>query len=76
MYKLKNIKMLGNEHGQLSPNCIYANLVDQEGYIVISATLEHVLCAIRDRDLKVENVQVKKEFKRGKMCSEITVIRL
>lgn len=70
-YYLQNIRMAGNEHGQLAPNTIYAELVQGDGTLVISATLEHILCAIRDRSLIVDRVTVQYEYKRGSLCSEV-----
>ena len=37
-------------------NIIYASLFDDDGNRVISATLDYVLKAIRERDYKVEGV--------------------
>lgn len=55
--KLKNIHLSGNEHGQLRANTIYAELWDEEG-MCISATLEYILVAIRDRKFQVDGVNV------------------
>ncbi len=60
MFRLKNVHMLGNEHGQLAENTIYAELYDEEDKIVISATLSFILGAIKDRGYKVEGITVKK----------------
>ena len=58
MYKLTNVRMLGNEHGGLAPDTIYAELFDEEGKIVIGATLPYILRAIRDRSYQVDGVTV------------------
>jgi hypothetical protein len=56
--KLKNIHLAGNEHRQLAADVIYAELHDDTG-LVISATLDYILAAIRDRKYQVDNVTVK-----------------
>ena len=63
--------MAGNEHGQLRANAIYAELVNDDGEAVMSATLEHVLSAIRDRNYTVEGVTVRKSTQRCVECSEV-----
>lgn len=73
IYKLKNIRLEGNEHGQLRENVIYAELTDENDNVVISATLEHILCAIRDRRLPTREVSVGWSEKRGAMCSTVVV---
>lgn len=73
MFRLQKIKMAGNEHGQLRANTIYAELVDSDGRLEISATLEHILSAIRDSDLPVEGVTIHKSVQRGAYCSEVTL---
>ena len=70
-YKLQNVRMCGNEHGQLRKNLLYAELVDSNGDVSIMATLDYILAAIRDRGLIVEGVTVHTEEQRGEMCSEI-----
>lgn len=74
IYKLSNVHMSGNEHGQLKADVIYANLVriEDEG-IEISATLEHILQAIRDRDLAVYGVSVTKKVMRNAHCTIVTI---
>ena len=67
--------MAGNEHGQLRPNTIYAELVHSDGKVAIMATLEYILAAIRNRDLAVEGVSVKKYMSRGSYCSEVFLDR-
>jgi len=71
IYHLQNIRMDGNEHGQLRPNTIYAELVHNDGTLIISATLEHILASIRDRDLAVEGVTVQSSVQRGTKCSTV-----
>jgi len=56
--KIVDIYLLGNEHGQRDPNVIYAKLVDDDGGLLIAATLDYILTAIRDRNLKVDGVNV------------------
>lgn len=73
IYKLQKIRMSGNEHGQLRANTIYAELVNDEGKLEISATLEHILSTIRDNDLAVDGITVRKNVQRGVHCSEITL---
>jgi hypothetical protein len=62
--------MWGNEETGLRPNTIYAELVNNDGSLLISATLEHILVSIRDRDLVVEGVKVDKSNPR---CSVVTM---
>jgi len=71
MYKLRNVRMLGNEHGQLRANTIYAELIDQDSRLVVSNTLDHVLGVIRDNSIDVEGVTVAREMQRGAMCSRV-----
>ena len=73
IYKLQKIRMSGNEHGQLRADTIYAELVDCDGKLKISATLEYILGVIRDRNFPVEGVTVFKNVQRGSYCSEITL---
>ena len=63
--RLINIKLSGNERTGLRKDTIYATLEDNDGSILISATLEYVLAAIRDRNLEVEGVTVNKHAARG-----------
>lgn len=72
-YRLQNIMLCCNEHGQLKADCIYAELVDENGKIVISATLQYVLAAIRDRKLEVEGVKVEHKEYRGAFNSEVSI---
>jgi len=58
LYKLTNVRMLGNEHGGLAPDTIYAELREEDGTIVIGATLPYILKAIRDRHYQVDGVTV------------------
>ncbi len=73
IYKLQKIRMSGNEHGRLRANTIYAELVDSDGKLAISATLEHILSIIRDQSLAVEGVSVHRNVQRGEYCSEVTL---
>lgn len=59
--QLVNIEMQGNEHGNLHSNTIYAQLLDDDGSLLISATLEYILAAIRDRNLTVNGVTVSRD---------------
>ncbi len=70
-YKIINIRMKGNEHGQLRANTIYAELIACDNKLEISATLEYILDEIRRRDLPVEGITIKKNLQRGIYCSEI-----
>lgn len=56
--RITNIHLAGNEDGHLKPDVIYAELVRDDGSIAISATLEWILTAIRDRGYEVEGVAV------------------
>lgn len=71
MYKITNIAMSGNEHGQLRADTIYAKLVDYQGEMVISATLEYILSEIRNREYEVDGVNVEWTKQRGVMCSDV-----
>jgi len=71
IYHLQKIKMSGNEHGQLRANTIYAELVHENGDLAISATLEYILCSIRDKDLAVDGITIKLNVQRGAKCSEV-----
>ena len=73
IYSLKKIRMSGNEHGQLRKNTIYATLVDSDGKLVISATLEFILADIRDRGLPTEGITVHRNVQRGASCSEVSM---
>ena len=73
IYKLQKIRMSGNEHGQLQANTIYAELVNDEGKLEISATLEHILSTIRDNNLAVDKITVHTNVQRGVHCSEVTL---
>ena len=73
IYYLRNIAMKGNEHGQLRPDTIYAELIHADGTLAISATLEYILSSIRDLDLAVEGVTVLKNVQRGTKCSEVVL---
>ena len=58
-YRIARLRMCGNEGNGLRPDCIYCALVEIEsGHEVISATLDYVLAAIRDRGYVVEGVTV------------------
>ena len=74
LYKLENIHMKGNEHGQLRANTVYAELRDENGGLVISATLEYILCSIRDKKLNTEGVSVEWSEKRGTRCSTVSLL--
>lgn len=69
--RLRNIHMAGNEHGQLAKDTIYAALVDDEGNVVISATLQYILVAIRERGYQVQGVTIEYKQERGAMCSNV-----
>jgi len=71
IYHLQKVRMSGNEHGQLRANTIYAELIHDDGTLAISATLEHILSSIRDRDLAVKGVTVQSNVQRGTKCSEV-----
>jgi len=73
IYKLQKIRMSGNEHGKLKANTIYAELIDSDKKLIISATLEHILCVIRDKNLAVEGVTVYKKVQRGFHCSSVAL---
>jgi len=73
IYYLRNIAMKGNEHDQLRPDTIYAELIHTDGTLAISATLEYILSSIRDLDLAVEGVTVLKNVQRGTKCSEVVL---
>ena len=75
MYYICNIHLEGNEHGQLRRDTIYAELREEDGGLAISATLEHILAAIRDRGLDTEGVAVEFYDKRGARCSTVKIIR-
>ena len=72
-YYLRNIHLSGNEHGQLKRDVIYASLYDDEGNIIISATLKYILCQIRDLDLNVYGVTAERRLIRGKECSFVSL---
>lgn len=65
--------MKGNEHGQLAKDVIYAELRDENDELVISATLQHVLAAIRDRQLETDGVTVTTKVERGTTCSTVAL---
>jgi hypothetical protein len=76
--KLKNICLSGNEHGQLKPDVIYADLYNDVGELVISSTLDYILAAIRERKYQVEGVSVKwfkskRPGSKGVKCSEVSL---
>jgi hypothetical protein len=73
IYYLRKIKLCGNEHGQLRPNTIYAELIDSDDRLIISATLEYILKAIRDRNLSVYGISVIRDVQRGVACSEVLI---
>lgn len=73
-FKIVDIVMKGNEHGELRPNTIYAKLVDSKGNLHISATLEYILTVIRDRNLKVKNVVVEYKEILGVKCSKVNLL--
>jgi len=73
IYRLKDIEMHGNEHGQLRKDTIYATLVDAKGVIVISATLEYILAAIRDHNYSVEGVTITFKNARSANCSTVSI---
>jgi|GEM_PF-3535534 len=73
IYRLEKIEMSGNEHGQLRANTIYAKLVHEDGTLAISATLEHILCSIRDMNFTVEGVTVQTNMERGVKCSTVVL---
>lgn len=72
-YKLRNIRLEGNEHGKLKKDTIYAELVDENDQLIISATLDHILCSIRNRGLNVRGVSVEWAEKRGAKCSTVAI---
>lgn len=73
-YVITRLYMDDNRHSGLRPNTIYCELREKgTGLLEISATLEHVLAAIRDRELAVDGVTVARlDSKRGPH----TVVRL
>lgn len=71
--KLTKIQLAGNEHGRLKANVIYAELQDDNGHTLISATLEYILVAIRERGFNVEGVTVDWEDAQGTKCSTVTL---
>jgi len=73
IYRLQKIEMAGHEHGQLRPDTIYAELRHADGSLAISATLEHILASIRDNNLAVEGVTVRREVLRGVFCSFVSI---
>lgn len=72
-YHIQNIVLKGNEHGKLKPDVIYAELVNENGETEMSATLDYILAAIRDRNLEVEGVTVNWREYRGAKNSEISL---
>jgi hypothetical protein len=60
MYRIVDIELASNEHGQLRKDVLYAQLIDEQGNTVVSATLDYILAAIRDRNLQVDGVTVKR----------------
>lgn len=72
-YRIQNIILRGNEHGKLRSDTIYAELVNESGETEISATLEYILAAIRDRNLEVEGVTVNWREYRGANNSEVSL---
>lgn len=74
MLKLTDIRLAGNEHGQLRADVLYAKLRNEEGRVVISADLGYILAAIRDRNLQVEGVEVEYYMARGTQCSEVKLM--
>ena len=55
--RLTNIRLEGNEERRgLRRDVVYAELLNDDGSIVIAATLEYVLAAIRDRRYRVDGV--------------------
>lgn len=73
-FKIVDIVMKGNEHGELRPNTIYAKLVNSKGELYISATLEYILTTIRDKNLKVENAEVVYKEILGVKCSKVNLL--
>ncbi len=72
-YRIQNIVLKGNEHDQLKPDVIYAQLANENGEVEISATLDYILAAIRDRNLETEGVTVKQKEYRGAKNSEVSL---
>lgn len=72
-YRLKDVCMRGNEHGQLASNVIYAKLVDDNGLLVISATLDYILIKIREIGLEVEGVTLSTYERGGVVCSKVSL---
>lgn len=70
-YRLANIHMEGNEHGQLRKDTIYAELRHSDGSLVVSATLKYILAKIRDRKLTVHGISVGWKEDRGVRCSTV-----
>lgn len=75
MMRFRNIYLAGNEQGRLTPNVIYAELVDEDGRVVIMATLEFILIAIRERNYQVEGVTVEWKEQRDARCSYVKLDR-
>lgn len=73
IYKIKNIHMYGNEHGKLAQDIIYADLVDWNGHVMVSATLDHILKRIRDEFIPVDGVSVTMNVQLNTHCSKITL---
>jgi len=71
--KLTKIQLAGNEHRELKADVIYAELQDDNGHTLISATLEYILVAIRERRYNVEGVTVDWKEARGAKCSTVTL---
>lgn len=58
-YKITRLQLNGNEGTGLKPDVVYCALVEiATGREVISATLDYVLAAVRDRGYVVEGVTV------------------
>ena len=66
--------MQGNEHGALKRDVIYAQLVDGNGKLVISATLKFIMQSIRDGNIETENTNTKSVMSRGVRCSEVNLL--
>ncbi len=72
-YRIQNIVLKGNEHGQLTANVLCAQLVNENEEIEINAELDYILAAIRDRNLEVEGVTVNWREYRGAKNSEVSL---
>lgn len=56
---ISNIRLVGNEDGELGEDTLYAELCHSGGTVAVYGTLVYILAAIRDRKYPTENVTVK-----------------